>query len=358
MAKRKQSTAELPQAKHLRYAVASVFDTPELVERILLATCDAQDFRAFALSFSLAGRFASKLQAAAKDKFATRTLERIETGVRITGTCLPNKALHGDAKVYDVEYGTLLSSGQYKNNKREGMWRSYYESLQVHTEVTYVNGAMHGTETSYWPDGSLRGVCHHVNGVVHGPLVIYYDNGAVSRKVTFFNGRAIGMDRKWMMDGTLECEMLHGNEPGTWKQWNYNGYTFTVANYKNHKLNGRYEERFQQTNEPHHIQTLKNGVMHGPWYFFDHGRLETADQYRNGKLHGIQKEWRDGKLHSVKMYRKNEQHGPQRRFWPNGRVRHAYCCFGGFINGIERYYTPSGRVSKTARWCIGSRVDE
>lgn len=384
MPKRTQSTIAEPEAKHLRSAraapIAAVFSTPELVTRILKFTRTARDFRAFALSFSLAGHVSHDVQDKAKDKFATRIRKEEFAGdITIIGSCLPNQTRHGEQRVYHS--GMLRSCGVIKNNVREGVWRVFYSSGILFQEATYVASKLHGllrdyTETGmlwltanyvagkkhgvseqYWSDGSLRIRCTFEDDMNHGPYKEYHSNGRLAQEVTFFRGNPVGVGRVWAADGTLEGETVAGID-GFSEQQIRVGNILEIVKRKNGQLHGRCEERDSATNRLLRVLHYEYGELHGPLYKFKDGRLKKAEHYRCGKKHGVQKKWINGKPFSVETYRKGKQHGPQRYFWPNGRLRNSFCMFNGHANGIDRYYTPSGRKCAQLKWSIGEIVSK
>lgn len=65
-------------------------------------------------------------------------------------------------------------SGNYKDDKMVGIWKSYYSEKDIKSETEYQNGIMKGLFKTYRKNGMLHGEGQHKNNMVHG-LFIGYD---------------------------------------------------------------------------------------------------------------------------------------------------------------------------------------
>jgi antitoxin component YwqK of YwqJK toxin-antitoxin module len=72
--------------------------------------------------------------------------------------------------------------GDYQNNKRTGIWKSWYEDGSLWSEGRFVNGKRDGLGTVYHPNGKK-----HIEGA-------------------YTNGKRTGVWRSWNENGELISE--------------------------------------------------------------------------------------------------------------------------------------------------------
>ncbi len=77
------------------------------------------------------------------------------------------------------EDGSLFWTGNFKNEKRDGYWRSWYKNGNVWSEGNYVNGEQDGV----WK--------------------MYYQNGQMHLKGAFKNGKKTGEWTTWDANGNI-----------------------------------------------------------------------------------------------------------------------------------------------------------
>ena len=51
--------------------------------------------------------------------------------------------------------GPLKEEGMYKDDKKDGYWRIYYDNGKLKLEATYKDGMLNGFYKSYLEDGTL-----------------------------------------------------------------------------------------------------------------------------------------------------------------------------------------------------------
>lgn len=76
----------------------------------------------------------------------------------------------------------LVETGQYKNDKREGVWRAYHSSGKLGSEINYLNDVANGPAKFYSEDGKIiaEGVLNGKDYV--GEYFIYDKNGNKFKK--------------------------------------------------------------------------------------------------------------------------------------------------------------------------------
>lgn len=102
--------------------------------------------------------------------------------------------LHGPAKevlTYPAAPPKRMAEGNYRDNQRDGTWRTYYEAGRLRTVVGYRMGKKDGVYDLNSPEGRsiTRGM--YRDGVQHGTWYDYDPPGEMSRTYHFEDGKEI-----------------------------------------------------------------------------------------------------------------------------------------------------------------------
>ena len=90
------------------------------------------------------------------------------------------------------KHAILIAEGLYVNNRKHGVWRSYYDytgSLMI--EENYQNGIQHGRFVSYHPNGKLLSEGQFFNGLREGCFSIYDEEGNNIKRLLFIHDNQI-----------------------------------------------------------------------------------------------------------------------------------------------------------------------
>ncbi len=99
------------------------------------------------------------------------------------------KVLNGLQKNYRKDK-TMLSAINYKDGKRHGISRSYFEDGKtIRNEIIYVNGIKNGLTKSYFRTGKILYTVNYVNGKRDGIMKRYYRSGELMAETPYKNGR-------------------------------------------------------------------------------------------------------------------------------------------------------------------------
>ncbi len=110
--------------------------------------------------------------------------------------------------------GKLKFEWHYKDGKREGISRLYFEgnvlaeSLEeskIKAEAHFKNGKLDGTTREYFESGVLKEEAHFKDGKPHGITRLYTENGLLQYEWTYENGKLIRRKR-YDSQGNLEAE--------------------------------------------------------------------------------------------------------------------------------------------------------
>lgn len=136
--------------------------------------------------------------------------------------------------------GQLIEEGRYANNRRAGLWRSYWPSGQVKAEVSYEMGRPKGAYTTYYPDGKVEEKGTWDLDRNTGRFQRWHANGKLAQDFTFNQyGVRDGVQRYYHENGQLEVEVTvrEGQEEGTLKRYYANGDVQQVAQFTDGDLN-------------------------------------------------------------------------------------------------------------------------
>ena len=116
-----------------------------------------------------------------------------------------------------AENGTLIATGYYINQQKEGKWRYFSRD-----------------------NGKVILVEDNRNGKVNGKSWVYYENGTLMMERQFVDGLQEGHAKVFYPSGALkeEGDYLHGNKTGVWKAFNEDGDVISSENFTAPSLNG------------------------------------------------------------------------------------------------------------------------
>ena len=98
--------------------------------------------------------------------------------------------MNGTLKQYGYT-GNLKVISHIKNGVKHGEMIVYDDNSLKIEKRTYVNGRLHGTQESFYPNGDLMITYPYINGILHGEGKSYRIDGEVEKTVIFENGKLI-----------------------------------------------------------------------------------------------------------------------------------------------------------------------
>lgn len=106
--------------------------------------------------------------------------------------------------------GTMIATGYYLNQKKDGEWRYYSRE-----------------------NGALILVEENRNGKAHGSSKVYYETGVLMMERQFVDDQLEGHAKIYYPSGALKEEgnYLHGEKTGIWKAYNEDGDEISSENY-------------------------------------------------------------------------------------------------------------------------------
>ena len=78
-----------------------------------------------------------------------------------------------------------------------------FESENLISEATYLNGKLHGLWTSYFSGGSVKSIVNYYYGQKHGNEEFFYDNGQLQSLKEYKEGEVVFETIRWTKTGDL-----------------------------------------------------------------------------------------------------------------------------------------------------------
>ena len=110
---------------------------------------------------------------------------------------------NGKGEEHLIENDKLIFEGEYKNGKREGYGKEYYEAGYLEFEGEYKNGKRNGKGKEYYIfTEALRFEGEYVNGERHGKGKEYYETlNKLMFEGEYKNGKRNGLGKEYELKG-------------------------------------------------------------------------------------------------------------------------------------------------------------
>ena len=240
-----------------------------------------------------------------------------------------NNGLRTGEWIYYFKDGGLYKKGSYKNDQKTSIWLTNYENGKTLMTGGYNNGLEQGEWLNYWDNGKIKNQAFFKSGVLNGEWKSYSPEGILLLNGTYKDGLKVKEWKSFDAKGhllTLEnykivkedyesseivvlgrnipVSVLHGKfeayseldytlkASGVYKKGKKNG-TFIdyypggvvptiVAQYKNGKLNGLFQQFGRQGGIRHQIK-YNDGKKNGSFLIFNaNGKLMIRKEFSNG----------------------------------------------------------------------------
>ena len=213
-----------------------------------------------------------------------------ENGIFIgDGTVDENDKKQGVWKYY-YENGDVKSQGVMKDNLKTGEWIFYYEDGKIEQRGKYNNDKPSGLWTWYYNNGNKWREENLIKGVEEGSITEYNKEGIVILKGEYVDGERDGLWNFHNGDNTEEGSYQDGLQNGIWKSWFFNGKLNYQVNYVQGVPDGKFKLYYENgTLREEGIYSM--GSKEKNWNKFDmQGTLYLTITYKNDKeykLNGV-----------------------------------------------------------------------
>ncbi|MDO5089902.1 MAG: toxin-antitoxin system YwqK family antitoxin, partial [Leptotrichiaceae bacterium] len=133
--------------------------------------------------------------------------------------------------------GNLFTTGRYTEGKREGSWKIYSEKGRLWKNYEYRNNELNGLYISYYTNTGMKEISgNYKNDKPDGVWNEYYPNGNRKKSGTYKEGKKIGIFTEWFTDGTKKSDVNYNDDEinGKMNVYYENGILFYEAD-----INGR-----------------------------------------------------------------------------------------------------------------------
>ena len=143
----------------------------------------------------------------------------------------------GITRVY-FESGKLQGETSYKDGNMEGITRMYYESGRLEKEISLKNNKLNGITRGYFENGKPQGEISYKDGNKEGIAKIYYESGTLQSETSYKDDKRDGITRVYYESGRLESETTYKNDKKEGYEQHYieTGQLWGKLLYKNDEL--------------------------------------------------------------------------------------------------------------------------
>ena len=129
-------------------------------------------------------------------------------------------------KLPDYPAEAKVEEGKFTDSKKIGIWKMYFPSGKLKSEITYTNNRPSGYAKMYYESGKLQEEGNWENNRWTGGYKSYYENGQAFYDFTYTNtGKREGVQKYYYENGQVMMtgEMHDGKEAGVWEGYYDNG---------------------------------------------------------------------------------------------------------------------------------------
>lgn len=161
-----------------------------------------------------------------------------------------------------------LEQGDLLNDKKEGLWKMYYETGTPRSIMEYHNGIVNGMVMTFDHSGFVMKEEHYLDGKLDGISINYHNGGKIKSYAYYTAGLLNGKKVANYDDGTRqeESNWSMGKKNGTTKWFYQGGKTLGEYNYINDVNNGKcilYDAKGNVIKSGQFV----NGKEDGEWLF-------------------------------------------------------------------------------------------
>jgi len=138
-----------------------------------------------------------------------------------------------------VVFDEFGEQGLFKDGKKEGLHKGWYNTGNLEREIYYKNGLENGIVKSWYENGQLNSEFVCLDGKIIGKSKNYNENGVLKSELHYKNGELVKMT-VYRDDGSIEVETNYKNDIIHGSQFFYTltGDIFSEFNYKDGKKDG------------------------------------------------------------------------------------------------------------------------
>ena len=238
--------------------------------------------------------------------------------------------------------------GRFKNDKKNGYWKTYDEKGNLLETLKYEDGilipepeelAKLDIKREYHPNAQVKSVGSYNKGVKEGVHREYSMEGEVTAAKIYSKGKVIG-------EGIVDAE---GRRQGPWKEFYETGELRSEGKYKKGLRDGDWIFYYRDGKEEQRGGYYR-GKPEGDWkWTYNNGQTWREESFIEGFEEGLAIEYNDtGKVVSKGNYLSGEREGDWILDLGDHREEGGYVA--GQKQGVWKAYFPSGKIKSEGKY--------
>ena len=276
----------------------------------------------------------------------------------------------GNWKFYSPENGSLLSDGDYEENKNIGTYKDYYSNGQVKSIGHYEDDLLQGYYVDYYISGQMNNQGYYVDDKPQGTWLQYYKDGTQSNSYFYHNGELYGEQIEHSVEGKtagittykqgkIQNEKIYDSNEKYFETIDYvspggsytvtynypNGNPYIAVEYLNGIRHGNYS-KYYYSGEKMLTGSYLSNIQHGEWtYFFEDGTVEAKTTYLlNEKMGDDIYNYKNGQINSKRTFQYDLREGDQTIYFEDGAVKTFTPYKRDKKHGKQINYSKSGKI--------------
>jgi antitoxin component YwqK of YwqJK toxin-antitoxin module len=147
-------------------------------------------------------------------------------GDTVNKTTVDGKKVGRWVSFFENNKTTIEKDGFYDNNRKSGVWKTYYKNGNIKSEITYVNNKADGYAKIYYENGKISEEGNWKGTKWVGKYLYYHDNGNKAYEWSFNEeGKRTGEQKYYHENGKLQIkgEWVDGKENGIISEYDSGG---------------------------------------------------------------------------------------------------------------------------------------
>jgi antitoxin component YwqK of YwqJK toxin-antitoxin module len=201
--------------------------------------------------------------------------------------------------------------GNYKNDKREGVWIGYHPNGIISSIDEYKDGKKNGCSIGIDVAGFYTRRDYYTNDTLDGVSLSYTNSNGpkVHSEISYKMGKLNGLKKVYYPEGNIQEEgyFINNLRTGKSKWYTTDGNLSMEYNYKNGNMEGAQKTFYPNGNIASEVNAINNLEEGEYTEYTENGKVKLEGKYIHGKKEGPWKEYdADGKVIKTEIYKNDE----------------------------------------------------
>ncbi len=180
--------------------------------------------------------------------------------------------------------GNISKSGEYKDSKRNGVWKEFNIDGHLISEIYYLNGEKEGESISYYENGNKKEKSNFKRDRLHGKKIEWNENGDIERETIYKDNVLVTYIQFENGKLSFEGEMIEGKLDGPFKSFYESGKVLNEGRMKKNKQHGEWKGYYKNGKiewEGRMEENEKDGEWKG---YYESGNIRRIGIFNNGVI--------------------------------------------------------------------------